>query len=95
MTQIDSMDLVFAHEDDVLMTDSNDIKVLMSMKTDKFIELNHTGRAIWDLIDGSRKLAGIVTLLEDKYDISRQECEAAVTDFTNRLQSEGLVKRVA
>ena len=88
------MSQVFAHTEDVLMSDSGDMKVLMSMETGQFVELNHTGRTIWELTDGDRTLANIAKELERKYAVSPEECESEVRDFFGRLQAENLVQRV-
>lgn len=86
------MDNVLAHADNVLMTDSGDMKVLMSMDTGQFVELNHTGRAIWELLDGHRTLAQVVDELQRAYAVPRDECETEVSAFADGLLAENLVK---
>ncbi len=85
------MSRVFAHAEDVLMSDSGDMKVLMSMESGQFVELNHTGRAIWELTDGKRSLAEIAAALQYSYDVPPDECADEVRDFFAGLAAENLV----
>jgi hypothetical protein len=91
MLQDTEMQRIFAHADDVLMSDSGDMKVLMSMETGQFVELNGTGRAIWELTDGNRSLAQIAAALQDSYDVEPDECASEVQAFFAGLLTENLV----
>jgi len=90
---VDDLQVVFARSDDVLMTDSGDMKVLMAIDTGQFVELNHIGRAIWDLTDGENSVAHIIAALQDRYAVQEQECTAHVQAFLGELLVEKLVRR--
>lgn len=77
--------------DDVLATDSQDVTVLMSMDTGKFVELNETAREVWELTDGETSVADIVERLAERFEVSREKCRADVTGLYARLCEEGLV----
>lgn len=92
--QLAEMQHVFAYADDVMMAESGEMKILMSIDTGDFIELNKTGRAIWDLVDGARTLDQIAAIIQEKYSITALQCEADLKKFFVGLQSAKLVKRV-
>lgn len=84
---------VFAYADDVMMAESGEMKILMSIDTGDFIELNKTGRVIWDLVDGARTLDQIAAIIQEKYSLTSLQCEADLKNFFAGLQSAKLVKR--
>ena len=92
MTQAKEMQQVFAPADDVLMSDAGELKVLMSMQQGHFVELNATGRAIWERLDGTATLAAIAADLQGVYDIPPEQCEAEVLQFVGNLRDHCLVE---
>ena len=67
MTDKPAPDSVFAPADDVLMTESGGVTVLMSMDSGQFVELNDSGSAIWELTDGKRDLAAVAEALCERF----------------------------
>lgn len=80
-----------AKAEDVLATDSQDLTVLMSMDTGKFVELNATAREVWNLTDGRTSIAQVVERLGARFDVAPEECAADVVELYTRLREEGLV----
>ncbi len=95
MTEILAPATVLQKTDDVLMTESEGVTVLMSMTTGNFIELNGSGAAIWEAIDGSQNQAAIIEHLQRTYQIGADQCAADVTEFSAQLLAEGLVQEAA
>lgn len=91
MTQPPALTAIPARSDDVLATQSQDVTVLMSMDTGKFVELNETARAIWNLTDGTASIADIVGELAGRYEVTEEQCAADVIGVYARLGEEGLV----
>lgn len=58
---------------------------------DSVFVLNETGKFIWENLDGSKSLHGIVTLLCDTFEVEGNEAEADVDEFVGLLASAGLV----
>lgn len=85
-------DRVFAQDDDVLMTESGGVTVLMSMDSGKFVELNGTGSAIWELTDGQRDVAEIAHALQGRFEVDPAECLDDVREFYARMRDEKLVR---
>lgn len=77
--------------EDVLATESQEVTVLMSMDTGKFVELNDSARAIWDLTDGETSVASVAERLVERFEVGRDQCLADVTRLYARLGEEGLV----
>lgn len=94
MTGMKASHQVFAPADDVLMSDAGDMKVLLSMDTGRFVELNETGRAIWELTDGERSVAEMIEALQGRYAIGDAACEREIIEFLSGLSAEKLVRRV-
>lgn len=89
------MQQVFAPAEDVLMSDSGEMKVLMSMQQGHFVELNATGKAIWERLDGKASLAEIAAALQEIYEIPQDLCEAEVLQFVGNLRDQSLVEPVS
>jgi hypothetical protein len=47
--------------------------------------LNAVGTRIWELIDGTRNLAGIIAAIESEFEVSSQEAQRDVEDFVQSL----------
>lgn len=92
MTDKLAPDSVFAPGDDVLMTESGGVTVLMSMDSGQFVELNDSGSAIWELTDGKRDLAAVAEALCERFDVSVEDCRLDVGEFYDRLRDEKLVR---
>lgn len=91
MTEPVAASVVPAKADDVLATDSQDLAVLMSMDTGKFVELNETARAVWNLTDGRTSVEQVADLLVERFDVARSRCLAEVAELYTRMREAGLV----
>jgi len=65
--------------------------VLMQIDRGSFHGLKKSGLAIWELIDGQRDRAAIISALMARYDVSRERCESDVDRFLERMREAGLV----
>jgi hypothetical protein len=62
---------------------------------DSVFVLNETGKFIWEHLDGTQSLHGIVTLVCDTFEVENTEAEADVDEFVGLLASAGLVTATA
>ena len=53
--------------------------------------LNPIGTRVWELIDGTRTIADIVTLVCEEYDVPRETAEADVNMFVEDLRKHQMV----
>ena len=91
MNQTITSEKVPAKSEDVLATDMQDVAVLMSMDSGKFVELNETARAVWELVDGSTDVDGIVAAMCRQFEVSEDKCRASVTELLARMHGESLI----
>ena len=91
MSDQPSLNQVFSKADDALMSDLDDLKVIMSISRGQFMELNATGKAIWERLDGKRSLEEIAAELHEHYDVDADVCEADVVRFIGEMQDLSLV----
>ncbi|MBB3034359.1 PqqD family peptide modification chaperone [Alteriqipengyuania lutimaris] len=85
---------VYVPAHDVLVSDIDDTKVLMSIERGQFVELNATGSAIWERLDGKKSVGEIVRELQTLYDIPQEACEAQVCAFLTDLRDHSLIAPV-
>ena len=62
---------------------------------DSLFTLNETGRAVWSLINGRRSIQEIIHMLQDEFDVSRDEIEADVCGLFLELKQRKLVREAA
>lgn len=65
--------------------------VLLSIDRGTFHGLKDTGLAIWELIDGTRDRKTIVDILQARFDVAPERCEAEVGQFLDQVSKAGLV----
>lgn len=80
-----------ARSRDALSTETDDVTILMSMASGRFVELNPTARAIWDLTDGRASVDDIIAHLAGKFAVTPEECAADVAEVYGKLEAEGLI----
>lgn len=59
---------------------------------DSLYNLNPTGGAIWEKIDGKKTLGDIVDELHAEYDRDRETIESEVMAFVHEVEAAGLLK---
>jgi len=58
---------------------------------DSLYNLNQTGGAIWEKIDGKKTIADIVEELHGEYDRDRETIEQEVVEFVTEIKTAGLL----
>ena len=53
--------------------------------------LSGVGTRIWELLDGARNVSEIAGILQDEYEVSREQAESDAREFLEDLKSKGLV----
>jgi len=66
-------------------------RVMMDMKTGEYFGLDSIGTRIWDLIESPTKIAEIVEILINEFDVSKEQCELDTIDFIRELVDKNLV----
>jgi hypothetical protein len=89
-----SLDMIFSRSDDVVAREIDGALIIVPLTAgvgdmeDDLFSLNETGTEIWNLLDGSKSLREVATLLEKKYqacpDEIAQDILGIVTELAKR-----------
>lgn len=69
------------------VTDLAGEKVMIDFETGKYFLIKGTGNDIWDMLQEEITPAQIIEKLLSEYDVSREECEASVMEFLDKMKS--------
>lgn len=65
--------------------------VLLHLESGEYHELNPTGAAIWDLLDGQHSVSQIATALRDRVEEPPEDLDDAVRSFLDELDERDLI----
>ena len=75
----------------VTTTRSGDEAVLVLPALGQIKVLNDVGARVWDLLDGVRSIADIVSVVCAEYDVERECAEPDTMIFLEEMQGKGLL----
>ena len=81
-------------KDDLVSCDLDGETMLMSVKTGKYYGIDPMGSRIWALLETTRSVFEICTVLLAEFDVGQQLCERDSLAFLNKLAQENLIKVV-
>ena len=93
-----TMDTRFRLADDVtfqLVGPGGDNTVVLSLESGFFYTCNETTAAFLKAADGKRALGEIVEILQEEFDVSRDQLQADMTELAEKLLREKLLVAVA
>ena len=67
--------------------------VLLDIESGEYFALNSVGSRIWELSDGTRSTAEIVSVICDEFDVAEDVAMADVREILGELEKEKLVAR--
>jgi len=91
MTAETRLDTIYVPSDDVVAREIESELIIVPLTAgigdmeDELYTLNETGKAIWDLLDGSNKLSDVAKTLSVKFEASEAEIEADVLGLVTEL----------
>ena len=59
---------------------------------ESIFNLNETGAAIWDKIDGKKNLKEIIKGIEEEYEVEGKQLEMDVLEFVNEMMETKLIE---
>ena len=78
--------------DNILASDLDGEKVMMSIQKGEYYGLGKTGTFIWDHIENSISINDLITLITDKYNVTREQCLEDIVPFlTNLIEKELII----
>ena len=76
---------------DILASDIDGEKVMMSIQQGEYFGLGKTGSFIWDHIEQPISIKKLVDLITEKYEVSKAQCLNDIMPFLNDLAEKKLI----
>ena len=76
---------------EILASDLDGEKVMMSIKRGEYYGLGKTGTFIWDNIDEPIKISDLVEMITEKYNVDKNKCFNDITPFIIDLIEKELI----
>jgi hypothetical protein len=86
-----SADSVIRQSKDIVASDIDDEKVMMSMEKGHYYGLDSIGRSIWDILEKPMTVSQLIDTLRRDYDVDRETCERDVLAFLEALHADGII----
>lgn len=87
-----SLDSTISQIDDIVASDIDNEKVMMSIEKGEYFGLEPIGSRIWELLAEPVKVSAIIDALLPNFDIDRQTCAQDVLTFLEELHTAGIVQ---
>jgi len=78
--------------EDIVASDIDDEKVMMSVEKGEYFGLDPIGSRVWELIDKPVKVTDLIDALLLKYDVDRETCECDILAFLEELHENGILQ---
>ena len=88
-------DTVWLRSDDWVGTEVDGSYVMVNVESGKYVSLNETAAAIWQSLEAPQNEGQIGTYLSERFEISPDDCAAAVTDTLGTMREMSLVSAAA
>jgi hypothetical protein len=75
----------------ILASDLDGEKVMMSIEKGEYYGLGKTGTFIWDNIEESIRIDNLIELITEKYNINKMQCLKDITPFIKDLVEKELI----
>ncbi len=84
-------DTIIQRNNEILTSDLDGEKVMMSIKRGEYYGLGKTGTFIWDNIDEPVKISDLVAMITEKYNVDRNQCFEDILPFITDLIEKELI----
>ena len=76
---------------ELVSTDVDGEKVMMSVDSGEYFGLDPVGGRIWELIENPIRIDDLVDILLEEFDVSKEQCEIDTLEFLNELREKKLL----
>jgi hypothetical protein len=83
---------IISAKKEIVAADMDGDTVMMSVEAGKYYNLGTTGGMIWKMLESPISVATLITKLLERYEVTREQCEADVLSFLNEVKKEGLLE---
>lgn len=87
-----SVEDVVGHIADIVASDIDNEKVMMSIEKGSYYGLDSVGSRIWEMIETPIRVSELIDALLLKYEVDRETCERDVLVFLEELHESGIVR---
>jgi len=77
--------------DGVLATEVDGALLMLNIARGQYHGLNEVGARIWELLERPVSQTALVAALTAEFEVTEEECAAAVADFLGQLHARGLL----
>lgn len=89
--QMDLHKIIISRAQDKISTELDGETVILDISSGIYSGLDPVGTTIWNALEKQISIAGIVEMILENYDVSRQECTDDTIVFLNSLIENGLI----
>jgi len=82
---------IIRRNNDILASDIDGEKVMMSIQQGEYYGLGKTGSFIWDHIEQPISIKKLVELITEKYEVNKEQCLQDILPFLNDLAEKKLI----
>lgn len=88
------LNTVITRHPDMLSAEIGGEAVMMSIEKGAYFGLNPVATRIWDLIEQPKSLAELIAAIFEEYEVTPEQCEADVREFSADMIERGLAQVV-
>ena len=85
-------DSTISQIEDIVASDIDNEKVMMSIEKGQYFGLEPTGSRIWEMIETPVRVSDIIDTLLGQYDVDRETCERDLLAFLGELDEAGIIQ---
>ncbi|OPY79976.1 MAG: Coenzyme PQQ synthesis protein D (PqqD) [Syntrophorhabdus sp. PtaU1.Bin058] len=87
-----STESIVSQIDEIVASDIDDEKVMMSIEKGRYYGLDPVGSRVWELIGKPVRVSELIDALLLQYDVDRETCERDVLEFLEDLYEDGILQ---
>ncbi|OGU16429.1 MAG: pyrroloquinoline quinone biosynthesis protein [Geobacteraceae bacterium GWC2_53_11] len=85
-------DSTISQIEDIVASDIDNEKVMMSIEKGQYFGLEPTGSRIWEMIETPVRVSVLIDTLTGQYDVDRETCERDLLAFIGELDEAGIIQ---
>jgi DNA-directed RNA polymerase delta subunit len=82
---------VIQRKNEILTSDIDGEKVMMSIQQGEYYGLGNTGSFIWDHIENQIKIEDLINLITQEFNVNKEQCLNDIMPFLTDLVEKGLI----
>lgn len=86
-----TLNTVIQRNNEILTSDLDGEKVMLSIKRGEYFGLGKTGTFIWDHIENPVKIDSLIDMITENYNVDKNKCFADISPFIIDLIEKELV----